>query len=608
MKNTPTQKKIKLILCNKRFSSLLIVFVLTATFTVIRAQTWNIVGTAGFSAAEADFTSIALDAGGTPYVVFKDFGNGGKATVMKYNGSSWIPVGSAGFSLSNVAFTSIAIDGSGTPYVVYEDYGNGQKATVMKYTGSAWVDIGSPGFSPGGTAYNTIAIDRTGTPYVIFQDDLTSSPQKATVMKFNGSSWVNVGIPDFSGASAYSTSIAFNSSGVPYVVYGDYSVSGKASSMKFDGTSWVPVGTLGFSAGETYESCVAIGANDTPYVVYQDWTTSYKASVMRFNGSSWVTTGTAGFSAGEANFTSIAVGTNDTPFVVYQDGGYSQKATSMKYNGTNWITAGSAGFSAAEADYTAMAIDAAGSVYVVYSDFGNGQKATVMKLGTTLPPITGGPGLCIGDSTALSDITTGGTWSISNTAVATIDSTSGTATGISAGTAIITYTTDSGFITKIVSINPLPHPILSDTLPCGLKVPDVYLSYKWYFAGSPPYFTGDTTYYIEFSATTEYNYVVVDSNGCLGSSDTVIRCGDAVANVSNPTHEISIYPNPATISLSISSTNQPINILTITNLLGQTLFNNEYNTEAATIDVANLPSGMYLIKINGSEVRKFVKE
>lgn len=71
--------------------------------------------------------------------------------------------------------------------------------------------------------------------------------------------------------------------------------------------------------------------------------------------------------------------------------------------------------------------------------------------------------------------------------------------------------------------------------------------------------------------------------------------------------DISFYPNPATTSLTITSTNK-ISQLTITNLLGQTVYTHEYNTQKAEVNVADLPTGVYFIKINGSEVRKFVKE
>jgi len=88
-------------------------------------------------------------------------------------------------------------------------------------------------------------------------------------------------------------------------------------------------------------------------------------------------------------------------------------------------------------------------------------------------------------------------------------------------------------------------------------------------------------------------------------------------NQLQPSHDkMTLYPNPATTSLTIQSTcqltiqstNQPINQIAITNLLGQTLYTQNYNTGQIQIDVSNLPTGMYFVKINGSEVRKFVKE
>lgn len=92
-------------------------------FSVANGQTWNTVGSAGFSAGEANWTSIVINGSCVPYVGYQDGGNGDKATVMKYNGSSWIAVGSAGFSAGSAWCTSLAIDGSGAPHVVYVDTG-----------------------------------------------------------------------------------------------------------------------------------------------------------------------------------------------------------------------------------------------------------------------------------------------------------------------------------------------------------------------------------------------------------------------------------------------------------------------------------------------------
>ncbi len=77
-------------------------------------------------------------------------------------------------------------------------------------------------------------------------------------------------------------------------------------------------------------------------------------------------------------------------------------------------------------------------------------------------PITGKDTICIGNLTTLHDATTGGIWSSSNTAVATVG-TSGIVSGISSGTATITYSTGC-FVTKNITVvsppcvNYLPEP------------------------------------------------------------------------------------------------------------------------------------------------------
>ncbi|MCW3122169.1 MAG: surface protein [Flavipsychrobacter sp.] len=70
---------------------------------------------------------------------------------------------------------------------------------------------------------------------------------------------------------------------------------------------------------------------------------------------------------------------------------------------------------------------------------------------------TGDSVLCVGDTATLYDYPApGGTWTSTNTAVATIDPVTGHWTAISAGTSTITYTvTSSCFATTVVTVNPI---------------------------------------------------------------------------------------------------------------------------------------------------------
>src|ERR1700740_892099 len=75
---------------------------------------------------------------------------------------------------------------------------------------------------------------------------------------------------------------------------------------------------------------------------------------------------------------------------------------------------------------------------------------------TLSTPITGSLHTCGTGTTTLGDATTGGTWSSSNTAVATIGTT-GIVTGVAAGTSTITYRL-SGICFSVVTLTGDPPP------------------------------------------------------------------------------------------------------------------------------------------------------
>lgn len=108
-----------------------------------------------------------------------------------------------------------------------------------------------------------------------------------------------------------------------------------------------------------------------------------------------------------------------------------------------------------------------GTAKITYTLVGcyNTRDITVNPVPST---ITGTTEMCIGSSSTLTSATSGGSWTSSNTARATVGSTSGIVTGVSAGTTYITYTAPGGcFVTRIVTVGSMPAAITGTTVLCS---------------------------------------------------------------------------------------------------------------------------------------------
>ena len=104
----------------------------------------------------------------------------------------------------------------------------------------------------------------------------------------------------------------------------------------------------------------------------------------------------------------------------------------------------------------------AGVTTIYYSE--GGCYAYVSETVNPLPePILGSSYVCLGSSMTLTDATSGGTWSSSNTAVATVGSATGVVTGVSVGVTTITFAEGGCILTKTVSVNAIPPGITAHT-------------------------------------------------------------------------------------------------------------------------------------------------
>ncbi len=102
---------------------------------------------------------------------------------------------------------------------------------------------------------------------------------------------------------------------------------------------------------------------------------------------------------------------------------------------------------------------AGGTVLVNYVINGGCAINTVVTVNAILP-ITGTPSACVGSSVILADGTYGGVWTSSNTGIATVGSSSGVVSGVSSGSAVISYSTTSG-CSRTVTVNISPMTVIA---------------------------------------------------------------------------------------------------------------------------------------------------
>jgi len=70
----------------------------------------------------------------------------------------------------------------------------------------------------------------------------------------------------------------------------------------------------------------------------------------------------------------------------------------------------------------------------------------------------------------------------------------------------------------------------------------------------------------------------------------------------------SLYPNPSINSVELNSTNTPISEISIYDLSGKLLLSKKYNSEInINLNISNLASGIYLLKINNKKSIKLIK-
>ena len=328
---------------------------------------WVTVGTASFSTSSVTNPILKLDPTGTPYVAYLEGGSSHMVSVLRFANNSWSPVGVlSGLFAAGSNALAMTLKQDGFPVIAFKSTSN----VVMEFDGTSWTTLPSPGNLPGYNQY--LAVDAANMPYLLAGghvrefdgtawnilgantgqqissgaiEIVAGQPVMANrdrVKKFDGTYWRMVGDYGYSPGVVQTNKIAISSSGVLFSAFKDYENDGKLTVMKYVNGSWSVVGVPGFTADSVTNVCIAAGKNDTMFVLYTTVGNSLKTKVIRYDGSSWIELGSGNNTVSSGNLTdvSLATDTSGIPLVAFVDPTYFDACHVRKYENGTWTSVG----------------------------------------------------------------------------------------------------------------------------------------------------------------------------------------------------------------------------------------------------------------------------
>ena len=106
-------------------------------------------------------------------------------------------------------------------------------------------------------------------------------------------------------------------------------------------------------------------------------------------------------------------------------------------------------------------------------------------------------------------------------------------------------------------------------------------------------------------------YALPNDCGTVTAEKIIYVLGGSTAsgthNIIQALPDATVYPNPAGSEITIRSSGK-ITSMAVSNVLGQVMCSQTCNAEKVRVNVVNLSAGIYYVRINGTEVKKFCKE
>jgi len=493
-------------------------------------------------------------------LIVSGFGNNANAqTIVTFAGN-----GTAAFAGDGGAATAaelhspsgaVAIDGSGNVYIADN---NNFRVRVVNASGviGTYAGNGTQGHTGDGGAataaelnyVGSMAIDASGNLYIVDQGNhnVRIVYPSGTISTFAGSPTASSGSTGDGGPASTAllngpTGACFDGAGNMYIADGGNSKiriinsSGTIGTFAGNGTAnYSGDGNAATNAEINSPYSVAIDAGGNIYV--GDYSNQ---RIRKINTSQVISTvagtGTAGFS-GDGAAATLAKLSNPPGVTVDRYGNIfiadqanyrirmvnpSGKIGTYCGNSTSGYSGDGGAASAAELKSPqGVYVDGSGNLYI------NDQTGErVRKIGNC---VSGTTTVCVASTTTLSCPYSGASWGSGNTAVATVVASTGVVTGVSAGTAIISFTATGGYVfgtTITVLANPAPSVTPTSASICSGSSASLTASGSVSYTWAPSIgltSTNTSSVYASPPSTIIYTVTGTNSSGCTRGATVMV--------------------------------------------------------------------------------------
>ncbi len=250
---------------------------------------------------------------------------------------------------------------------------------------------------------------------------------------------------------------------------------------------------------------------------------------------------------------------------------------------------------------------AAGTPTITYT-LATGCKMTKpITVNPTPAAIGGTTNVCVNATTDLSDVLTGGAWSTANSTIATIVAGTGVVSGVSAGTASVTYVLPTGcMVTGNVTVNPLPvagtigGPSSSECIGVMTIFSDVVTGGVWSVtnANATVNAEGGVTGTAAGIDTIVYSVTNTCGTDTATLALTIVDCSHILVHeVLTTAAELKVYPNPneGAFTVNLLSTYDEQVTIDVTNMVGEKVKEIIAATNSAVDVRLNVAAGVYLL-------------